>query len=226
MGAGLLVVVVGGGLMLSFPFTRAFLNSNQGAASAALTFMLVVLYFGQYRLQGRQVRLENRPHLVVEEYDEKGNTIEANLSNLGNGVATDIELETSINFEGGGSFAAGSARKWMRKVGEEGDEKHRVGNALQAGRAHERFVGDAVTGLVVDGEEQGWGLRAATNRLAQEDVETVTVDFSIVNSDLLENEYEQTVYGTPYEVELNGTGVDVEEVIKTGSQAGSDWGDI
>lgn len=102
--------------------------------------MLVVLYVGQYRLQGRQVRLENRPHLIVEEYDEEGNTIDANLSNLGNGVATDIELETSI-------------------------------------------------------------------------------DFSVVNSDLLGNEYEQTVYGTPYEVELGGPGVDVEEVIVSGSPA-------
>lgn len=83
-----------------------------------------------------------------------------------------------------------------------------------------------MTGLVIAGEEQGWGLRAATGRLAQEGVETVTVDFSILNTDLLENEYEQTVYGTPYEVELNGTGVDVEEVIKTGSPAGSDWEDI
>lgn len=136
-GAGLLVVLVGGGLMLSLPFTRSFLNSNQGAVSAALTFMLVVLYFGLYRLQGRQVRLENRPHLVVEEYDEKGNTIEVNLSNLGNGVATDIELKTAIDFEGGGPFAAGSARRRMRKVGEEIDEKHRVGNALQAGMTHE-----------------------------------------------------------------------------------------
>lgn len=226
MGAGLLVVVVGAALMLSLSSTRSFLNSNQGAASAALTFMLVVLYFGQYQLQGRQVSLENRPHLVVEEYDENGNTIEANLSNLGNGVATEIELKTTIDFDGGGPFAAGAARSRMSKVGDGGDERRRVGNALQVGKTHERFVGDAVTGLVVDSEEDAWGLRAATGRLAKEDVETVTLDFSIVNSDLLGNEYEQTVYGSPYKVELEGTGVDVEEVILSGRPVGFDWEDV
>lgn len=225
MGAGTLVALVGAALVLAVPSSRAFLNTNEGAASAALTLMLVVLYVGQYRLQGRQVRLENRPHLVVEEYDEEGNTIEANLSNLGNGVATDIELVTSIDFVGGGPFAPGSTRRRMRKVGEEGDEKHRVGNALEAGRSHERFVGDAVTGLVVDGEEMGYGLRAATGRLAQEGVETVTVDFSIVNTDLLGNEYEQTIYGAPYEVELGERGMGVEDVIVQGSPAGRDWDD-
>lgn len=209
---GGIIIALSLAVLAGSPGFRSFLNANQGAVSAVLTLMLVVLYVGQYHLLDRQVRLENRPHLVVEEYDEKGNKIYAQLSNLGNGVSTDIELETTIGFEGGGSIEPASGRRPMRKVGEEGDEKSRVGNSLEAGRGHEMFVGDAVVGLIEDGKYQGWGLRAAIGRLAREDIETVTVDFAIVSSDLLDNEYSTTIYGAPFKVDIDGGGIGVEEV--------------
>lgn len=223
---GATFVLASTGVFLLDPGLRSFLNSNEGALSALLTFMLVVLYVGQYRLLNRQVRLENRPHLVVEEYDEEGNEIRALLSNLGNGVATEIELETRIDFDGGGIYSPSRGRWTMRKIGEEGDKKRRVGNSLKSGRNYERFIGKAMTGLLVDGEYQGYGLRAATSQLAMEGVETVTVEFFVVNSDLLGNEYQAPIYGGPYEVDLEPEGLGVKEVKLKGHPATSGWEDF
>lgn len=77
-------------------------------------------------------------------------------------------------------------------------------------------MGQAVTSLLIDGERQGYGLQAATGDLTSEGVESVTVDFSIVCSDLLGNEYRTSIYGAPYKVELDAIGIGAEEVIQRG----------
>lgn len=209
-GIAILVIV---GLIAGIPQLRSLLNANQGATTALLTFMLIVLYFGQYRLLDQQIQLENRPHLDVEKSDEDGDEMELYLSNLGHGPASDIELETSIDFEDGGLHSPGSGRSWMRRVGDEGDKKRRVGNSLKAGRSTERFVGPAVTQLKVDGELQGFSLKAAFDQLRKEGVDEVIIDFDIVCTDLLGNEYRETVYGVPYRIEIPDRRLSLEEAM-------------
>lgn len=224
---GSAIVLVLGSFVMARPDLRSALNTNEGAVSGLLTLMLVLVYVGQYHLLDRQLSLENRPHLVLEERDEEGNEIHAWLSNLGNGVATDIELETKIDFEGDGTYSPSSGRMWMRRVGDEGDKKKRIGNSLEAGRNYEKFIGRAITGLLVDGEYQKMGLRAATGDLAMDDVdvETATVEFSIVNSDLLGNEYSEPVHGVPYKIDLDRGDCSAEEVIIHGRSVAPGWDD-
>jgi hypothetical protein len=50
--------------------------------------------------QTKLARLEHQPHLEVESYEFDGNRIIVTLSNYGNGVAADLEMETHLEVSG------------------------------------------------------------------------------------------------------------------------------
>ncbi len=218
---GLVAVLAIIGVFVLEPSVRASVNENQGAISAILTVMLVVLYFGQYRLQSQQFRVQNASHVEIQEYATDGQKLEVWLSNLGNGVATDIELETHIYFDATDNFAPGSASTRLRRVDEDGDYKRRVGNSLEAGEHNVRFVGEPITEITPDGPSGGHGLVSATNRLACEDVDEVSFTFFVKSQDLLGSEDREGVFMTPYTVELEGGGMNIEEIKQNPKRIGS-----
>jgi hypothetical protein len=171
--------------------------------------MLVVLYFGQFHLQSRQLRFQNKPHIEIQKYNTEGKKLEVWLSNLGNGVATDIELETCIDFESTGDLESGCAITRLRRVGKEGDPKRRVGNSLQAGEHNVRFVGEPVTEIAPDSPA---GLVAATDRLAAEGINSATLSFYVTSKDLLGHQDREKVFGWDRTVELEQGGMNIEEI--------------
>lgn len=213
---GLTILVFAVVSVLVFPEFREFLNRNTGAFSALLTLFLVLLYFGQYRLQNRQLRLANRPAVDIQTYEEDGSYLEVWLSNLGNGVATDLRIETRVDFEENDDVGPAVGFERLRKVGEDGDRKRSVGNSLRAGEHRVKFVGEPKMCLKLreSGRTQNYGLSAGIGRLARADVEKVRFRFYIVNSDLLENEYRESVYGAiPWTIELEqGMHMGIEEL--------------
>jgi len=213
--AGLVVVAIIVALLALSPWFRAVMNTNQGAVSVILTAMLVILYFGQFHLQSRQLRFQNASHVEIQEYDTDGKQIEIWLSNLGNGVATDIEIKTCIEFEPTENFTPDCVSARLRRVGEEGDYKQRVGNSMKAGEHNVRFIGEPRTEITPDEKNDGWGLVAATNRLASEGVEEATLDFFVTSKDLLGDEDSESIFGWAKTVELEPGGINIEEVKTT-----------
>jgi hypothetical protein len=138
--SGLLLVVALLGISWFYSPFRSALNNNQGVISAGLTLMLVILYLGQYHLQSRQLEFQNKPLVEIQQYDTDGKEIEIWLSNLGNGVATDIELKSCLDFEATDEFEGVCGYRRLRRVGENGDPKRRVGNSLKPGEHNVRFV--------------------------------------------------------------------------------------
>ena len=173
--------------------------------------MLVVLYFGQFQLQSRQLRFQNKPHIEIQRYETDGKQLEVWLSNLGNGVATDIEIETCIDFEPTDNFEPGCASGRLRRVGEEGDAKKRVGNSLEAGEHNVRFVGQPVTEITPDDPSDRWGLVAATDRLVSAEIDEATLNFSITSKDLFGREDRERVFYWDKTVKLE-RGMDIEEI--------------
>lgn len=212
--AGFAVVFILVALLALSPSFRSVVNGNQGVVSAILTAMLVVLYFGQFHIQSRQLRFQNAPHVEIQEYDTDGKQLEIWLSNLGNGVATDIEIETCIDFAPTDDFAPGCASARLRRVGEDGNYKRRVGNSLKAGEHDVRFIGELVTEITPDKQNDGWGLVAATGNLAAEDIRDATLTFFITSEDLLGREDREKVFGWSKTVELQPKGVNIDDVRK------------
>jgi hypothetical protein len=203
-------------ILLSNPVTRDLLNSNEGAVAAVLSALLVILYFGQAFLFHRQTILQNRPHVEIEKMEIKGSELEVWLSNLGNGVATDVEIESTIQFSDGKKYEP-SEKSWrLRKVGETGSKKKRVGNSLKEGAKEVKFVGKPVVGLMYEGENRGYGLEAATRQLADDGVKEVELEFFVSCSDLLDNQFSESILGTAIEVDLNGSGMNLEEIRSKG----------
>lgn len=212
--AGLVVVLVIIALLAFCPPLRASVNTNQGAISAILTAMLVILYFGQFHLQSRQLRFQNTPHVEIQEYDTDGKKLEVWLSNLGNGVATEIEIETCIEFESTEEYTSDCASARLRRVGVEGDYKRRVGNSLKAGEHNIRFIGEPETQITPDGPHDGWGLVAATNHLVREDIEEATFNFFITSKDLLGHKDRENILGWKKTIKLETGGMDVDDIRK------------
>lgn len=208
----MVVVLIVVGLLAISDSLRAVVNANQGAVSAILTAMLVILYFGQFHLQSRQLRFQNASHVEIQKYNTDGKDIEIWLSNLGNGVATNIEIKACIDFEPTAHFAPDCASIRLRRVDEESDYKERVGNSLQAGEHNVRFVGQPVTEITPDGESDGWGLVAATGRLASVGVEEAKLDFFVTSKDLLGHEHSERIFGWAKTVELESGGMNIEEI--------------
>ena len=209
---GIFVVLGTVVILWRYPALRATVNRNQGVVSVVLTAMLVVLYFGQFRLQSRQLRYQNKPHVEIQKYETDGKKLEIWLSNLGNGVATDIELETCIDFEPTSSLEPGCTSRRLRRIGEDGDPKWRVGNSLKAGEHNVRFIGEPVTEISPESESDGWGLVAATDRLESENVDKATLGFYITSEDLLSRKDRERVFGWDRTVELEPGGMNIEEV--------------
>ena len=94
-------------------------------------------------------------------------------------------------------------------MGEEGDPKRRVGNSLQAGEHNIRFVGEPVTKITPDGSG---GLVGATDRLASEGVDSVTLGFFVTSKDLIGHQERERVFGWERTVELQPGGMNIEEI--------------
>lgn len=203
----ILIVV---GVLWLVPRARSIVNSNSAVASVTLSALLVLLYLGQYRLQSRQLRFQNKPHVDVQRRSADGGTLEVWLSNFGNGVATDIELKSCIEYESEDGTVSGCESRQLRRVGEDGDPKKRVGNSLKAGEDGVRFVGDPST--LIDPKQSG-SILAATEQLAATGVEEATFSFYITNSSLLGQHDEERIFGRPRTVELEPGGMNFEELL-------------
>lgn len=205
------------------PALRQVLNSNVGVVSTILSALLVILYFGQHRLLRRQLELEHKPHVEIQRYETDGRKLVVWLSNLGNGVATNIEIEACIDFHETDNFSPGCASDRFRRVGEEGDYKKRVGNSLRAGEHDIRFVAEPAVDITPDEPNHGWGLRAATERLVPDGVEEVTLEFWVTSEDLLGRKDRETVFGRPSRVEIDGRGIDMDGFMENRKIEWEDW---
>jgi hypothetical protein len=205
---GIFVVLGAVVVLWRYPSLREAVNRNQGVVSVVLTAMLVVLYFGQFRLQSRQLQFQHKPHVEIQKYETEGKQLEVWLSNLGNGVATDIELETCIDFEPTDDLEPGCASIRFRRVGENGDPKRRVGNSLKAGEHNIRFVCEPVTKITSDRRA---GLMTATRRLAAEGLDEATLGFFVTSKNLLGHEDRERVFGWDETVELESGGMNIED---------------
>jgi hypothetical protein len=203
----ILIVV---GVLWLVPRARSIVNSNSAIASVTLSALLVLLYLGQYRLQSRQLRFQNKPHVDVQRRSADGSTLEVWLSNFGNGVATDIELKSCVEYESDDETVSDCQTRQLKRVGEDGNPKDRIGNSLKAGEDDVRFVGDPV--LPVGPGDRG-GLVTATRWLAEREVEEATFSFYITNSSLLGQEDEERIFGRPRTIELDPEGMDLEELL-------------
>jgi hypothetical protein len=193
------------------------MNTHEGAITGALTLLLVLLYFGQYRTLERQTELNNRPYIDIEKREVDGNELYLWLSNLGNGSAIDIELKTDVSFvPTENAEPAPSDTSRLRKVGDEGDPKKRIGKALKSGESRVKFVGKPVVSMKMrDLETERAGMVSATGRLAYEGVDEIEIECFVHYSDLLGNEYSESVFG-PYSVEINEEGLTTEDIKSNG----------
>lgn len=93
-------------LLVFHPEVQEFLNQNEGAMSAVLSLLLVILYFAQYRLQNKQQRtmeISNEPFIQIEGYRGgfeglETENLEVDLSNIGTGVAHNLRLKVITDF--------------------------------------------------------------------------------------------------------------------------------
>ena len=209
IGAVVILILLGG--LWFHPQLRAAVNSNQGFASIALSALLVVLYFGQYQLQSQQLRFQNEPHVDVQRRSADGGKLEVWLSNFGNGVATDLEVKTCIEYETQDGWISGCDSIDLRRIGDDGDPKKRIGNSLKAGEDDVRFVREPIT--TIDPNHSG-SILAATRQLAADDVEKATFSFFITNSSLMGQQDEERIFGPPRTVELKPEGMTFEELLQ------------
>jgi hypothetical protein len=96
-------------------------------------------------------------------------------------------------------------------VGEEGDYKRRVGNSLKAGEHNVRFIGEPVTEITPDGQNDGWGVVAATDRLESEGIEEVSLNFFVTSQDLLGHEDRENIFGWKKTIKLEPGGLNIHD---------------
>jgi hypothetical protein len=211
-GLGLAIMTLIATALIAIPQVRELANSNQGAASIFLSAALVLLYFGQFQLSRTQIQLENAAPIQIQQYEEDGNYLEIWLSNLGNGPAVDIELQTCIEFDATPRYKPGCGRARLRRVDEEGDYKTRVGNFLQAGEHNVRFKTRPIGSMETAKGTSPSGVDRATHTLANENVDKVSFEFFVIGKDLQGNEHKQNVYNRSWTINPNKNIRGVEDV--------------
>lgn len=209
-------------ILLYRPSWRQAVNANAGVASTFLSAMLVLLYFGQHRLLGRQVELENKTVVDIQTYEVDGKKLSVWLSNPGNGVATEIELKSCIEFPQTGSFSPGCESTRFRRVGEEGNYKKNVGNSLEAGEHNVRFIAEPLVDITPS-EEGGWGLLAATSQLKSEGIDEAKLNFWVEDTNLLGRKEQENVFGMAQRTEIEPGGINLEGFYVNRKVVAEDW---
>lgn len=86
--------------------------------SIALSAALVILYFQQKQLLKESYDANHRAVVEVENYEIVDNCLRLTLSNIGNGVATDLELVTATAFDQSGHLQPGVVTNRVMKAGD------------------------------------------------------------------------------------------------------------
>ncbi len=89
--------------------------------------------------------LEHQPHLEVEDYRFEADRVIIVLSNYGNGVATNLQLETILNTSGFEHSRPIPAMSNLRR--REGDEASFNSRAIASGEKGVEFEGEAIVGI-------------------------------------------------------------------------------
>ncbi|WP_231183081.1 hypothetical protein [Haladaptatus sp. DYF46] len=184
---GILVLILVGGI-LYIPKSRSFMNSNSGAVSGVLSLLLVLLYLIQYQTQKEQQKLMEADHrsvIEVEDYWTEDEKIIFQLSNFGNGVATDIELVSLSVFEDTEYFSPGTMRNRLTRKSDDPD-RNRMGQSLKPGEGRIAFEALPSIGFELNsGQIHRCGFRTGMDELHTEDVDIIRLFYYIRYGDLL-----------------------------------------
>ena len=192
---------------------RVFLNQNQGAVSAILSLLLVLLYFAQYNIQRDQL-LSNKPHLEVRKYEAEGNTVKIWLSNLGHELATDLELATTIETDVNPEYTVVEGKNRLFKSAKN-SESIQTGNSIRSQKENVEFNSQPAVNLKFKNSQMTeQSLKSASQHLTDNGVSEFTIKFHIVHSDLFGREY-RTELDWSYLIETEES-FNFEELIKYG----------
>lgn len=150
--------------------------------SFLLTFFLVALYRQQKNLLRESYNADHRAVVEVEDYEVDGERLVLQLSNVGNGVGTDLELVTATVFEETDDFAPGITTSRIELT------KDEIKRGRQSIKPHEDNVTfrtrPALGFEYSDGETHRQGYRRAMNELDRVDVEVLRVHWFLRYQDL------------------------------------------
>ena len=188
-----LFIIVGIVIAIGLTEPRQFLNANSGAVSGMLSALLVLLYLAQYRTQKEQQQLMEANHrsiVEVEDYRAHGEKLILELSNFGNGVATDLELVILPAFEETEYRRPDIFRTKLTRLPEDSNQNRR-GKSIKAGEAQIPFEARPVIGLqsVDDSGTHHYGFDMGMDILDNAGIEVMNIYFYLRYRDLL-NEYQ------------------------------------
>lgn len=142
----------------------------------------------QLTRQTTLAELEHQPHLEVEDYRFEGDRVVILLSNYGNGVATNLRLETILNTSGFEHSRPMPAMSNLRR--RESDDASLNARAIGSGEQCIEFEGEAIVGLEgPTGSTHQRSFRGVMMDLQYTSEETdASIEFSILAESLAEEE--------------------------------------
>lgn len=169
-------------------------------ANVGLTLALVVLYYKMVRVQNKQANLaeiERTPLIEVSGYEVDDEKIKINLSNYGNGTATNLELVTVSHFEAESELLEpGSSPEPLTKAVEDP-----LRNYEQSIRPHdERVEFTTSPGLTVHRDAERSGFSMSISMLDEEDVRDVAFQLWVRYSTRTGDRYSIPLMKMPREI--------------------------
>lgn len=187
--AGLMIIGI---LLLAVAHSdsRQFLNSNSGAISGLLSGLLVLLYLAQYKTQKEQQTLMEANHETVVDVENRradNEKLVVELSNFGNGVATDLELVVLPLFEQQDNLSPEIGRYRLTRQPEDPDQT-RLSQSINAGESKVPFEARPAFALRHGSNSvQGYGIMTGIDELEREGIGVFRLYFYVRYKDLLGN---------------------------------------
>jgi hypothetical protein len=205
-----------------------------GAGSLILSGLLVFLYRQQMSL----IAAEQRPFVEVEDDEADGDHLHVYLSNVGKGIATNLELVTMTVFPETENSEPGIARTRLTRQPTEAEE-HRRGQSLRPAEDRIPFEARPTLGIQIPSahsrvdptvvERSGgtisrFGFGAGLAHLDREEAEVIRLHFYIRYTDTHEQQHIQYFRG----LELDGDvgNISVDEAYRQGGKMLSGGPDV
>lgn len=163
-------------------FVQEWATPLAGFGSLALSFALVILYRQQQQLLKRSYDANHRAVVDIESYEVHNREISLYLSNVGNGVATDLELVTATVFKPTDALHPGVTTAQLSLQLEQGG---RGRQSLKAGEDHLEFTTRPALGFKSNGQTSRNSIESAmVNQAVQEEINILRIHYFLRYSDL------------------------------------------
>lgn len=159
------------------------INALGVAGTLFFTLLLVELYRQQKNLLRDSFNADHRAVVEVEEYTVNGDRLTVTLSNVGNGVATDLELVTATAFEETGHLSPGAVTN--RLMMKDDLEVRRGRRSIKAHEDRSEFEARPSLALTYSNDyTDRVGIRTGMDELEEVGVELVRVHWFLRYQDL------------------------------------------